>query len=397
MTSTSSLAAEVATLRRDKRKFEFLSNHATEAYFLLNRAAEIVYVNPFACALVGYSVDELLGKPFADVEIDHDAKRYETLLITSESRIPETQAKYRRKDGSVACVEVTISRFDYLGEVHLLAAARDVSYRQAVENSLRIHSQELLRSNRELERFAYISSHDLKEPLRMVTVYTQLLNRYLAGHLDETAKLYMDFILKGASRMRTLVDGLETYSNIDKDSAPYSIHSSRELLSSAVESLRDFLKATSSRLVIQADLPSICGNSTQVVLLFRNLIHNAIKFRSQKPPAISITVKEREFDWVFSVADNGIGIHPRYLRRIFLLFRRLHTTREYPGTGMGLSLCKKIVENHGGSIWVESELGKGSTFRFSFPKRNEMGVPAEEERIQDEWMAQTLKNAHSRR
>jgi signal transduction histidine kinase len=227
--------------------------------------------------------------------------------------------------------------------------------------------EELARSNAELERFAYVASHDLKEPLRMVTSYTSLLARRYKGKLDSDADEFINYAVDGAIRMEQLIQDLLLYSRAgirDGCGMPVDLEM---VLARAVANLQTAITETGA-LVTHDSLPTVNGDDPQLVQIFQNLIGNGIKFRAAMPPRIHVSVRDQEAEWVFAIQDNGIGINPEYADRIFVIFQRLHTRTDYPGNGIGLAICKKVIENHGGRIWLESAPRKGATFYFTLPK-----------------------------
>ena len=225
---------------------------------------------------------------------------------------------------------------------------------------------ELARSNAELEQFAYIASHDLQEPLRMVSSYVQLLERRYKGKLDRDADEFIGFAAEGAVRMQRLISDLLAYSRVGTRGKSFAEVDLERALAQALENLQLAIKE--KKAVITRDpLPAAFGDSGQLTQVFQNLIDNALKFCGEKQPRVRISARLEDGDAVCSVQDNGIGIAPEFLNRLFLLFQRLHTRKEYPGTGLGLAICKRIVERHGGRIWVESEPERGSTFYFRIP------------------------------
>ncbi len=237
-----------------------------------------------------------------------------------------------------------------------------IKTRQDLEKSV----AELGRSNADLQQFAYVASHDLQEPLRMVSSYTQLLAKRYRGQLDSDADEFIAFAVDGASRMQKLIQDLLAYSRVSTGNPQFEPTPMGAVLSYALDNLRNAL--TESQAVITHDrLPTVTGDAKQLAQVFQNLLSNAIKFSGEQPPRIHISAQRNHDEWRFSVRDQGIGIDPQYAGRIFVIFQRLHTRAEYPGTGIGLAICKKIVERHGGRMWVESELGKGATFWFSIP------------------------------
>jgi signal transduction histidine kinase len=227
-------------------------------------------------------------------------------------------------------------------------------------------AEELRRSNRELERFAYVASHDLQEPLRMVASYTQLLGRRYAGKLDSDADDFIAFAIDGVSRMRILIDDLLMYSRVSTTGRDFAPTDCDAVVDSALANLSVALNE-SAAIVTRDALPTIVADRSQLVQLFQNLIGNAIKFRGGNTPRICVGAERVTEGWQFSIRDNGIGIDPKYIEQLFVIFKRLHARSEYPGTGIGLAICKKIVERHRGKIWVNSKLGEGSTFSFIVP------------------------------
>jgi PAS domain S-box-containing protein len=233
------------------------------------------------------------------------------------------------------------------------------------------HEQQLKRSNENLEQFAYVASHDLQEPLRIMASYSQLLERRYKEQLDRDAKDFIEFIVDAAGRMQTLITDLLAYSRAGRHDLTLSQVDCNKVMQKVTSALSKTIEAEEAR-VSWDELPVVAGAEISFMQLFQNLIGNALKFRSSEPPEINVSVINKNNEWVFSVSDNGIGIEPQYKERIFQIFQRLHSRSDYAGTGIGLSICKKIVDNFGGRIWVESESGKGSTFYFTVPiERNQ--------------------------
>jgi two-component system sensor histidine kinase/response regulator len=228
--------------------------------------------------------------------------------------------------------------------------------------------EELARSNAELERFAYVASHDLKEPLRMVTSYTKLLAKRYKGRLDADADEFINYAVDGASRMEQLIQDLLLYSRVGIQELFFKPIDCELVLRRALANLQTATEETGA-VITHDPLPTINADDTQLVQVFQNLVSNAIKFRGDAAPRIHLSAKKEPKEWVFLVQDNGIGIEPQYSERIFVIFQRLHDRGEYPGNGVGLAICKKVVENQGGRIWLESQLGKGTTFYFTIPHR----------------------------
>ena len=238
--------------------------------------------------------------------------------------------------------------------------------RDELEVRVQERTAELARSNAELEQFAYVASHDLQEPLRMVTSFVQLLAERYQGKLGADADEFIGFAVDGATRMRALINDLLVYSRVGQSARALEAVPCEEVIARVINDLRGALEESGGRLT-HGPLPTVLGDETQVGQLLRNLVGNALKFRRAEPPEVHVAAVRQGGEWLFSVRDNGIGIAPEHIGRLFVMFRRLHTRQEYPGTGLGLALCKKIVERHGGRIWVESTPGQGSTFFFTLP------------------------------
>jgi PAS domain S-box-containing protein len=254
-----------------------------------------------------------------------------------------------------------------IGVKMILLAIEDITERKQVETRLMGAMADLERSNKDLEQFAYVASHDLQEPLRMVASYTQLLAQHYDGRLDEKAKKFMDYAVDGAVRMQRLINDLLTYSRIGTQGKPLETTDTHTLLGEAISNLATLI-AEKRAIITNDDLPTVRADASQLMQVFQNLISNSIKFQGENVPHIHVSAQEKGREWVFAVRDNGIGIEKQYADRVFVIFQRLHTRQEYPGTGIGLAVCKRIVERHGGRIWFESEPGKGSTFFFTLTK-----------------------------
>jgi light-regulated signal transduction histidine kinase (bacteriophytochrome) len=230
------------------------------------------------------------------------------------------------------------------------------------------YEDKLRKSNEELEQFAYVASHDLQEPLRKISSFSELLAFQYKGRLDAEADRYLEYVIDGAYRMQTQIKELLEYSRIDRQGKEFILTDCNEVLNSTLKYIHLAIDEAGAT-VTHDPLPTINADGAQLGQVFQNLITNAVKFRGAETPLVQISAEQRKKEWIFSVKDNGIGIAPEYAERIFVMFQRLHTRTEYPGTGLGLAICKKIVERHKGRIWVESKPGKGATFYFSIPAR----------------------------
>ena len=246
---------------------------------------------------------------------------------------------------------------------------REISERGLIEKALESKTRELERSNAELERFALVVSHDLQEPLRSVSEFTKLLADRYRGRLDGTADEYIAFILDGADWMRAMIDDLLEYSRISSSAVSMKPVACEDALERAIKNLQHAIEHSGAT-ITHGPLPTIDGDDKQIVQLFQNLIGNGIKFRGAEPPVIHVEAERAGPEWRFAVRDNGIGMEPEHVERIFVMFARLNSKQLYPGTGMGLTICRRIVERHGGRIWAESELGRGTTVIFALPTRH---------------------------
>jgi len=253
--------------------------------------------------------------------------------------------------------------------LRMLGTHTDITDRKQADEQLKRTMEELKRSNMELEQFAYVASHDLQEPLRMVSSFTQLLEKQYKDKLDEHALDYINYAVDGAKRMQLLINDLLSYSRVNSKGGKFEEVDLEKVLDETLSNLELTIEENQA-FITRESLPKINANYRQMIQLFQNLIGNALKYRSKETPQIQISTQKEDKQWIFSVEDNGIGIDPKYADRIFMIFKRLHTNEEYEGTGIGLAITKRIIERHGGNIWVESETGKGSTFYFTIPINN---------------------------
>jgi PAS domain S-box-containing protein len=328
-----------------------------------NPAAEKIF-NYAASEVVGNNVKMLMPDPFHSEHDDYlgNYLRSGVAKIIGIGR----EVIGRRKDGSTFPMDLAVSEFRLGQRRYFTGIVRDISERKRAESELRKSAQELARSNLDLEQFAYVASHDLQEPLRAVAGCVQVLKRRYHGQLDGRADELIAHTVDGVSRMQALIDGLLSYSRVGTRGKAFEPSDCLAILHRALANLEISIQEAGA--VVTFDrLPIVNVDAAQLTQLFQNLVSNAIKFRCLAAPTIHVGVRRDDAQWIFSVKDNGIGVEPAYFERIFVIFQRLHTRSEYPGTGIGLALCKKIVERHGGRIFVESELGHGSTFSFTIP------------------------------
>ena len=352
-------------------RYRGLLEAAPDAMVVVNQSGEIVLLNVQAEKQFGYRRDELVGQKVKNIIPEGFAERLVAdALRSAEDALAQQigtgiELNGRRKNGSDFPIEIMLSPLESADGTLVTAAIRDITTRKKAEADLLQKVEELNRSNEELGQFAYIASHDLQEPLRMVASYTQLLSRRYKGKLDSDADEFISFAVDGASRMHRMIQDLLAYSRVGTKGKDLLDASSEEALHQALMNLRGAIE-DSAALVTHDPLPAVMADEMQLIQLFQNLVGNAIKYQNPGVPRVHVSaVKNGGKKWIFSVQDNGLGIDSQYFEKIFGMFQRLHKREEFAGTGIGLAICKKIVERHGGSISVESQLGQGSTFRFA--------------------------------
>jgi PAS domain S-box-containing protein len=366
-------AAEERVVQMEGR-YRGLLEAAPDAMVVVNAAGEIVLLNVQAEKQFGYRRDELLGQEVKNIIPDGFAER---LIADGTRTAADALAQQigtgieligRRKDGSDFPIEIMLSPLESAEGVLVTAAIRNITERKKSEVQQVATFGELKRSNDELQQFAYVASHDLQEPLRMVASYTQLLAQRYKGRLDTDADEFIAFAVDGSNRMQGLIQDLLTYSRAGTNGKVLHEISSENAFQRALDNLGVAIEE-SGTVVTHDALPVVATDATQLTQVFQNLIGNAIKYRRTEAPRIHVSARKNENrEWIFSVRDNGLGIDPQYFERIFVLFQRLHGREEFKGTGIGLAICKKILERLGGRIWVESQPGAGSNFLFALPE-----------------------------
>lgn len=371
------MAAEITrALRESEAKFRAVFDNSVQYQSLLSADGRLVAANPAALELVGGDISRIEGRPYWEIEwLDVPAERERCRLAVEETALGRgTSLEVLRHGpaGEPMWVDMSfrpVARED--GSVAwIVAEGRDLTERRQREEALNRAVAELTRSNQELERFAHIAAHDLQEPCRTIISYAQLLERRSAPVLDEASHEFLDYLVSGAHRMRDLVSDLLAYSRARSKDAPFEPVDCAQVVAGVLADLQRGIADAGARVEVGA-LPVVSGDPAHLSQLFLNLIGNALKFRAPEREArIRIGAERQGGDWLFRVADDGIGIAPAYHQRVFEIFQRLHGADRYPGTGIGLAICRKVVERHSGRIWVESEEGQGATFCFTLPARD---------------------------
>jgi len=371
-----------------------ISVDATQSITMFNRGAERVF---------GYTVEEVIGRPVELLMPDrfksgHRAQVEDFAAAPVAARVmAERREIYgRRKDGTEFPAEASIAKLHLDSGMVFTVILRDISARKAAEVALRKahdeleirvrertaelsdknrqlahQARELARSNADLEQFASVASHDLQEPLRMIASYTQLLVKRYQGRIDSDADEFMRYIVEGALRMQRLINDMLAVSRVGTRGKEFAPTALAAVMQRVLANLKAAMDESGAQIRVEA-LPEVWADASQMELLLQNLVSNAIKFHGDAQPSIDITAMRTQDGWQITVADRGIGIDPKYAERIFIIFQRLHTVADYPGTGIGLAICKRIVERHGGRIWVSSEPGRGSSFCFTLPDGEEI-------------------------
>jgi PAS domain S-box-containing protein len=365
------IAQDISDRKQAEQKIRFQSrllDAVEQAVIATDLEGNIIYWNHYAEVLYGWSAVEVMGRLVVDV-VPAATTKEQAAKLMSRLQVGESwsgEFLVQRRDGTTFPAMVFDSPiYNEQGSlIGIVGVSVDITERKRAE-------EELQRSNAELQQFAYVASHDLQEPLRMVSSYTQLLAECYQGQLDAQADKFIAFATEGATRMQQLLEDLLDYSRVSRRPQPFEPINCTTILKDVLTDLAVTMQESSA--VVTADsLPTVLGDRTQLRQLLQNLISNAIKFRREEPPLVHISAEPQEDFWLFTVRDNGIGIDPQFAERIFVLFQRLHSRQEYPGTGIGLAICKKIVERHAGRIWVESHLGEGSTFYFTLPRQAQL-------------------------
>lgn len=350
--------------RRAEEALDAMLNSTTEIALLLSASGSILEVNQAGANFLGMARRDIQGRPIFDfIPEDISELRAEKCTTVSDTLEPE---HWRDQQGD-RIFENTAYPVIVDGEAERIALfMQDITQRIHAEEQLQKHSEALEAANKELQHFAYVASHDLREPLRKMSNFAGLLGRRYTGQLDERADRYINYVVDAAMRMQGLIDDLLLYSRAGRMELIKERVDTEEMLERIINDLEPQLVAASAQ-VTHDELPVVDAHVSQLGQLFQNLLTNAVKFRSARDPRIHVSCEKSKPGWTFCVRDNGIGIDPEQFERVFGIFQRLHNREEYPGTGIGLAVCKKIVERHGGRIWVESAPEEGSKFFFTVP------------------------------
>ena len=365
-------------MRESEERFRAIFEQTAVGIAKTALCGQFIRVNPGFCQIVRYAESDLLQQNWEAITHPDDIEadgQYVRLLLSGEIETFSREKRLICKDEEVCWANVTVSAMrDAEGTAqYLICAIEDISERKLVQELLQSsletqtrYAQELTRSNTELEQFAYVASHDLQAPLGTIAGYAQLLERRCHNQLDAQGNKFIGNIVNSCVRMQALIDDLLEYSRVGRSQKPFDLIDCNQVFEDACANLQLAIRKNQAS-VTRGDLPLVIGDSFQLLQLFQNLIDNAIKYRSSLAPVVVFGASRQGDNWVFSVQDNGIGIPEQYHPRIFQIFQRLHTQKEYSGTGIGLAICQRIVDRHGGRLWVESELDRGSTFYFSVP------------------------------
>ena len=358
---------QVFTLEGSDYAYRILIEDMNEGVALLTTDLSIYYCNSKLASMFEIPLENMIGKPITNFISQNQLKKCKIPIVSDSDSSCKEEISIKSADGTLMTFQINISFLEKIEGYYVIVT--DLTEQKKAEQELHDLLKDLERSNQELQQFAYVSSHDLQEPLRTIASFTQLLERRYKGKFDSDADEFMDYIVEAAKRMQQMILDLLEYSRVSTNTDEFKEIDTVEALDEALFNLRGTIEKNNA-VITHTDLPKVTADKSQLTKVFQNVIANAIKFKKEnEQPKIHISAKKdpQKNQYVFSIQDNGIGMDSQYVERIFTLFQRLHTRDEYQGTGIGLSVAKRIVERHGGFIWVESELSKGSTFYFSLP------------------------------
>ncbi len=378
------LGKQIYTLKSADEPYRVFLEQLTEGAITVSDGGVILYSNVSFANMLSKPLESVIGAKLEDIVLPEDRPMYETLLRKSRSSSSKGNVRLSSGNGAGVPFLLSMSALPQEGPGTTYVVATDITERVRAEEALkRVNEEleskvkertkrlaalntELSRSNKELQGFAYAASHDLREPLRTISGFMELLRMEYGDHLDERGKDYIERTVSASSRLHELIDDLLSYSRLETRKKDFAEVDLNQVFTAAMNDLSRVVKERNA-MVVSDKLPVVWADDLQMAIVFRNLIDNAIKFNSKSAPEVQVRAKKGDEEWIMSVMDNGIGIDSRSKDKIFAMFSRLHSRTEFPGTGIGLAMCKKIVERHGGRIWFESEKGKGSEFFFTLP------------------------------
>jgi PAS domain S-box-containing protein len=367
----------MSTRQAEEAIFRSLLQAAPDGILVCDQHGRIIIANEQVERMLGYTTGELIGQEVEVLVPEYIRPKHAALrdgYFGNPRRRPMgigLDLVATRKGGATVPVEISLSPFELEGAPCAIAVVRDVTELRRLDRELKHNNQELRRSNQELEQFAYVASHDLQEPLRMVAGYTQLLQRRYGDKLDADAKEYIGFAVDGVKRMQALINDLLTYARVAPRAKPFAAVALADAATQALSNLEVAIEEGRAQITVEP-LPVVRGDVVQLTQLLQNLVSNALKFRAEgRPVAVAIRARREDAVWRVSVEDHGIGIEPAYAEKVFVIFQRLHGRDAYPGTGIGLAIAKRVVERHGGRIWFEPTAGGGTTFHFTLPAEDD--------------------------
>lgn len=371
-------------IKKNEKRMSALFEAATEGIIISDFEGNIVTVNHMIEEMFGYGREELKGEKIERlVPVRYKSEHKQFRQTYYDAPVPRPMGQGRdlyglRSDGEEFPVEISLNFFETDEGRFVISYVIDITQRKKAEGKLlKAHRElkqkalELKQSNDELEQFAYVASHDLQEPLRMVASYTQLLARRYQDKLDEDAHDFIRYAVEGAQRMQDLLNDLLQFSRVGTRANPFEPVELEEVVQGAIKNLERYIEENGAEVSVLSSLPEVAADKHQLIQLFQNLIQNGIKFNNDERPKITIEAREQQDHWQFSILDNGPGIAEKHQEKIFVIFQRLQKREVHDGSGIGLAICKKIVERHGGNIWVDSEPGQGAAFCFTIAKNLE--------------------------
>jgi two-component system, chemotaxis family, sensor kinase Cph1 len=363
--------SDINELKEQEIRYRSIFEGASDGIVYTNiKDHKIHYVNTAFLEMFGYSEKDIIGKEVTEIHPENSLDQVisEIKALKEEKKKLVENIPCAREDGTVFFADIALKQISFGNTIYNVGFFRDITLRKKAEEE---KLSALKRSNKDLERFAHIASHDLKEPLRMISSYVELLSERYKDKIDSKADKYINYIIEGSTRMRAFIEDLLSYSCVKAHEYKFELVNVDQLIESVKSNLALLIEECNAE-IRTTGFPDIIGDRIQIIQLFQNLISNAIKYRSpERRLVIEISVSKDKGNYIFSFKDNGIGIDSKYFNHIFIIFQRIHKQKDHTGSGIGLAVAKSIVDNHGGNIWVDSELNKGSTFYFTIPIKRE--------------------------